>query len=610
MNNQEIAKLLRKVAAVYTLKSENRFKIIAYENAADSIENSVIEAQDLWKDKKLSKIPGVGKSIAAHLEELFKTGSVKHFESVFKGLPSALFTLLDVPGFGAKRAYKLAKELSLKDPRTATSDLLEAARMGKVASIAGFGEKSQEEIIEALGRLKKGQVKENRMSLPYAFALAQEVLNYLRRHKDTKDAVPLGSLRRQTATIGDIDIAVATDNPSGLIDWFVAFPKKIKLVEKGPGGASILLSNGRQVDLRVQSPGSFGSMLQYFTGNKNHNIKLREMALKKGLSLSEYGIKPISSKGRSAVGRKSQNYNSKLKLYEYATEKEFYDALGLPWMPPEIREDSGEIEAALREVQGVSPGLPKLVELGDIKGDIHIHSNYDLEPSHDLGTSEPLDIINMAKKLRYEYIGLSDHNPSQTNHNSQQIIDILKRRKAKYEQIIYSTKSVRVNLFITLEVDILPDGKLPLPSEAFSFLDGVIVSIHSSFGMSKDEMTKRIISGISHPKARILGHPTGRLIGGRSGYEADWDKIFRFCKDKDKALEINAYPNRLDLPDGLVREAVKQNVKLVINTDSHNASQMELMRYGVSVARRGWSQKNDILNTMSYNKFKDWLTIK
>lgn len=361
----------------------------------------------------------------------------------------------------------------------------------------------------------------------------------------------------------------------------------------------MLLTNGRQVDLRVQDPDKFGAMLQYFTGSKDHNIKLRELALKKGLSLNEYGIKPLKKTQKPMF--KVETYDKKLKLYQFSTEEKFYEALGLPWIPPEIREDRGEIEAAKMD------RLPKLIELKDIKGDLHLHSDFNLEPSHDLGTSSLEDMLKQAAGLNYEYIGVSDHNPSYTKHNNSQIVSILKERRSKFEQIISSTKSARVHLFIMLEVDILPDGKLPVPEEAFHYLDAIIVSIHSSFGMERAKMTDRIIKGLSHPKARILAHPTGRLLGTRNGYELDWTRLFKFCKENDKALEINAYPNRLDLPDRLVQDAINEKIKLVIDTDSHDKSQMELMRYGVAVARRGWVQRNDIINAQPYNKFKDWL---
>ncbi|MCJ7740712.1 PHP domain-containing protein, partial [Candidatus Microgenomates bacterium] len=484
---------------------------------------------------------------------------------------------------------------------------LKAARGGKIATIESFGSKSEQDIIDSLERFKKGQVKSNRMSLPVAYNQAMEVIEYLKKHQRVIEAIPLGSLRRFVSTIGDIDVAVSTYEPEEAISWFLKYPKKASIVEKGPSGATILLDNGRQIDLRVQSPDKFGAMLQYFTGSKNHNIHLRELALKQGLSLSEYGIKLIkkiqitNTKSNSKFKIQNSKFNKKLNLYQFPNEKDFYNALGLSWIPPELRENTGEIEAALQE------GLPKLVELEDIKGDFHIHSNYDLEPSHDLGRSSLEEILRTAAILGYEYIGISDHNPSQSKHTSEQIADILKKRRQYFEQIMSSTKSVRVKLFIMLEVDILPDGQLPIPENAFESLDAVIVSIHSCFQMPKKEMTDRIIFGLSHPKAKIFGHPTGRLIGKREGYEIDWQRLFNFCKEKDKAIEINSYPDRLDLPDIMVREAIKNKIKLAIDTDSHEAEQMKMMTFGVSVAKRGWAEKGDIINTMPYNKVKEWL---
>lgn len=597
MTNENIARLLRQVAAAYQISGENRFRVIAYERAAQSIAESAVEAKNLWEEHNLASLPGVGASIADHLDELFRTGKVKHFEEVLGKLPQTMFPLLDLPGFGPKKAYKLAIELKLGAGGNPVDDLFKKAEEGKIASLEGFGEKSEQDIIESIKQFKKGQIKEKRMPLPFANQIAEDVLAYLKKSKTVLTAVTLGSLRRQVSTIGDIDIAVSTQNPEETIEWFLKYPRMTKLIEKGSTGASIL-TNERQIDLRVQDPQQFGSMLQYFTGSKNHNIRLREFALKKGLSLNEYGLKPT---GKIKIKKSGADFNFKKNLFEFKTEDRLYNFLGLPLIPPEIREDKGEIEAAL------TGNLPDLIELKSIKGDLHLHSNYNLEPSHDLGSSSVGELLRTASGLKYEYIGISDHNPSISNHSEDQIKAIMKARRSKYEQIIDSLKSVRVHLFIMLEVDILPDGKLALPETAFEYVDAVIVSIHSSFSMNKVQMTERILSGLSYPKAKILAHPTGRLLGEREGYEVDWDKLFTFCQNKKKAVEINAFPKRLDLPDSLVRNAIKKGVKLVIDTDSHDASQMILMRYGVSVARRGWATDDDILNTMSYNKFSDWL---
>ena len=302
MTNQEVAKLLRNVAAVYLLTGENRFKIIAYEKTAHSIQNSPVEIQDLWREGKLSSLSGLGPAINSHLDELFRKGEVKHFKRVLKRVSESIFPLLDIPGFGPKKASKLVSELKLKEAKTVVDSLLKAAKQGRIAVVEGFGTKSQEDIIEAIKRFKKGQIKENRILLSYDWNTADEVIQYLKEFKGVLDVQPLGSLRRKVATIGDIDIAVATNDPEGVINWFVKNPKVNKIIDQGQSGATVILENGRQIDLRVQIPERFGTMLQYFTGSKNHNIRLRELALKKGLSLSEYGIKPIDN------SQKSQKY--------------------------------------------------------------------------------------------------------------------------------------------------------------------------------------------------------------------------------------------------------------------------------------------------------------
>lgn len=589
MTNSEISKLLRNVAAAYSIKDEkkHRFQIIAYEKAADSIENSATELRELYKEGKLEALPGIGSSLQASLEELLKTGKVKHFETILEDIPDAVFPLLDVPTFGPKKAYRLVTEFKLKNPKTVTEDIVKIAKEGKIAKLPGFGEESQKKILQALDQFGLGKTKTGRMVLPYAGDLAKKMLEYLKQSPAVKHASPLGSLRRRKDTIGDVDIAVATDEPEKVLEHFVTYPHKERIIEKGQHSASILVSSGKQIDLMVQPVKAFGSLLQHFTGSKAHNIKLRELALSKGLSLSEYGIK------------KTQNSNLKSQIQQYDTEEKFYEALGLQWIPPEIREDTGEIELAAKHQ------LPKLLELKDIKGDFHLHSSYPIEPSHDMGVTSMEDMIKYALDLGYQYLGFSEHNPSISKHTRQQVVEILKKRKTFIEHLDSKyKKSIRV--FSLLETDILPNGDLAIDDNALDLLDATLVSVHSSFSMDKEIMTKRVLKGLSHPKAKILSHPTGRLLNERSGYELDWEQIFDFCKKHHKALEINAWPQRLDLPDQIVREATRQGVKLIIDTDSHEVSQMDMMEYGVSVARRGWATKDDILNAMPYNELAEW----
>ena len=587
MSNQEITRLLKNIAAAYSIKDDKkfRFQILAYQKAADTVEHLNTELEDHYRNGTLNTVPSIGVSIRSHLENLFKKGKVSHFDWVLKDIPEAVFPLLDIPSFGPKKAYALVKHFGLKNKDTVIDDLEQLAKEGKIATLERFGEKSQSDVLRAIAEFKEGKGKTTRMVLPYAQEIADKIVEYLKKCAEVERAEPLGSLRRKVATIGDIDLAVASNEPKKVIKYFVSYPSLERVIEKGDVSSSILVSGGRQIDLLVQPTKAFGSLLQHFTGSKNHNVHLRELALKKGLSLSEYGIKFLKEK--------------KKPLKTYPDEYSFYKAIGLDYIEPEIREDTGEIELAVKH------NLPKLVQLNDLKGDLHIHSSYPIEPSHDMGQSSMEEMLEMASKLNYEYLGFSEHNPSLSKHTKQQIYEILKKRDVKIEQIKSNNKNVRI--IKLLETDILPSGELALDDKSLNLLDATIVSIHSVFGMDQKKMTKRVLSGLSHPKAKILAHPTGRLLNFRTGYTLDWKQIFEFCKKNNKALEINSWPTRLDLSDTVIRQAVDAGVKMVIDTDSHMVEQMNLQEFGIAMARRGWAKKSDILNTLSYNDFSKWI---
>lgn len=602
LNNLQVASLLRAIAASYQIKDaeKNKFRIIAYERAADAVEHLSSEIKDLYDEGELDQIPGVGASIASHLSELFKTGRSSHFEEVTKGIPDAVFILMDLPRIGPKTALKLVKGLKLENSKNPISDLEKKALQGKISLLEGFGEESQNDILKSISEFKG---RERRMFLPYASKIAGGLLEWLRQNKFVVRLDVLGSLRRQVSTIGDIDIAAASQKPVEVIRHFVGYPKKVRIIEQGEKTASILLPSDIQVDLMMVNPSSYGSLLQHFTGSKHHNIALREYALKRGLSLSEYGIK-IKKTG---------------VLKKFATEESFYNFLGLDFIPPELREDTGEIEAAFNHK------LPRLVEVGDIKADLQIHSDFDIETSHDLGESSMEDIVKKASELGYEYVAFTEHNPSKSRHSENQILDILKRKKEKVaglNQKLVDIKKEQFNcsayeaknrgvkkVFNSLEIDILPNGNLAVSEKALELLDFALVSIHSSFRQSKEEVTKRIISALSYPKVKILAHPTARKIGEREGVDADWMKIFEFCVKNKKWIEINADPMRLDLPDFLVREALRVGVKFTLGTDSHHKDGLDNMRWGVSVARRGWVTKNDIINSLNLSDFEKELSL-
>jgi DNA polymerase (family 10) len=596
MTNKKIAKILRDVAAAYELLGEDFFKIRAYKTAADAVEQSSVELKELHDMGKLQSIPGIGASIAQHLDELFKKGKSDHFERVLKKLPGSIYQLLEIPGVGAKTAAKLVRELKLVTPEESIDELEKAAKEGKIAKIDGFGDKSENELLGAIERYRKSKSKEKRFLLPFATAIADSLVDYMRKCLSVERVDTLGSLRRQAGTVGDVDIAVATNNPSKVIQHFTAYKNMRKVIAAGKNTARLIDKNGVQIDLKTERPESYGSLLQHYTGSKEHNISLREYAIKLGLSVSEHGIKEVKrqkAKGKTAI------QNSKVKRFK--SEEEFYKALGMEWIPPELRENRGEIEAALKGK------LPILVKQGDIRGDLHIHSDFDLKPSHDKGQDSFSKILDRAIEIGYEYIGFAEHNPA-SKLSKKEIYELIKARNNQLDSVLKKQRKYsKIKVFKFLEVDILADGALPLDNYSFDLIDAAIVSIHSSFRQGEEDMSKRILSGLSHPKAKILGHPTGRLLLQREGVEADWGKIFKFCAARNKALEINAYPDRLDLPDEMVREAKKFGAKFIIGTDSHDLESLANIKYGVAVARRGWLTKSDVLNTMDVVEFKKWL---
>jgi len=620
LTNLKIAELLRDVAASYQLQDSQKFKfqIIAYERAADAVEHATSELKDLWDDGKLEDVPGIGPGIAEHLDELFRTGKSKHFDTLMKGIPKEAFKLMELPGIGIKTALRL---ITQGDRRLVGEKLKEVYEMEK---------------------------KAKRHLLPYACTIAGEIMDYLVKNPKVVRVDPLGSLRRKASTVGDIDILACAKNSNpknqklNIIEHFTEYPKAQKIIEKGDTTASILLPGNVQVDLLVSTPEQYGAALQHFTGSKRHNIALREYALKKGLSLSEYGIKELKMKSE--------------KLKTFNTEKEFYNYLGLDYIEPELREDTGEIEAALRQAQSKPNGLPKLVELDKVKADLQIHSSFDIETSHDLGESSMEQIIGKGREMGYEYLAFTEHNPSQKGHTDQQIVDILKRKREvvdrlndkisrgllretsaghseKGDQLNYSLQNKDIKytqssstplrpfdfaqgyaglkkVFNSLEIDIKPDGSLPVPDPGLDTLDFALVSIHSSFDIERDAQTKRVLTALAHPKVKIFAHPTGRKLNEREGAELNWPEIFDYCLKNDKWIEINCDPMRLDLPDILVREAVKLGVKLTLGTDAHHIDGMNNMIWGVSVARRGWAEKSDIINSLSLEEFEKVLELK
>ena len=575
--NLEIAKLLRSVEAALSLSKDgenNAFRVAAYSKAADAIEHASSEVKDLWDDGKLEDLAGVGKTIGGYLDELFRLGKVRHWETILNKYPEAMYELLEISGIGPVTALKFCREYGITRKHSAISKLEKIAKKEKLDKI--------------LSAITEYRNRTNRLLLDVAERLATEVIAWMEKCSSVTRIDALGSLRRQASTVGDLDFAVCTDKPKVVLEHFIKFKRATRVIESGDISASIIISGGREVDLMTSPAKSYGALLQHFTGSKFHNIKLREIAMKKGYSLSEYGAvrnapsdPPLESRG----GRQGELlFNSEEKLYKF---------FGLDYIPPELREGGDEFEIK----------IPKLVELADIKGDLQMHSNFDIEPSHDLGQDSIEMLSAKCQLLGYEYIGITDHNPSVSGHTEQQIINLVKKRTE-----VIQSKDWGLKVFNGLEIDIQTDGQRALPDKALELLDYACVSIHSSFHGSSKTQTERILRALDHPKVKFLAHPTARLLQQREGIEIDWDKLFDFCVRNQKWLEIDGWPNRLDLPDIQVREAVKHGVKIVVDTDAHNVEHLKFMKYGVSVARRGWCTKTDIINTCDLTGILTYLT--
>lgn len=569
--NSYISKLLKQVAAAYEVTGEDRFRIRAYQNAATSIEHATSEIKDLWERGQLTEIPGVGASLAGHLDEYFKTGKVKHFEQVLSKVPEGMFGLFGVQGIGAKTAFKLAKDLKIKTKEEAVKKVVEAAKEGKIQEFEGFGEQKEKDILEALEAVKPNKETRGRMLLPMATEISEKYMKYMKEIPEVLDIKPLGSLRRRVATIGDIDFAIATTKPEKVIPHFVKFPGVTEILNEGDIKASVLLANNIRVDLMTEDPKAIGALLQHFTGSKAHNITLRKYALEKEMSLSEHGIK----------------YKGKTK--EFPDEESFYKFIGLSYIEPELREDVGEIKLAEKGT------LPKLIEVSDIKGDLHTHTDF----SDGHNTLE--EMVEAAKQMGYEYVGITDHAPSVTSRGDAEVERIIKAKREEIKKL--QDKNPEIAILFGYEVNILNNATMALPDKYLKLLDYAIASIHTSFKQDKDTITKRLVMALKNPYITFLGHPTGRLINERDSYDADWAEVFKVALEQNKILEINSHPERLDLPDILVREAVKKGLKLIINTDSHDVEHFELIRYGVDVARRGWVTPKNVVNTLSKKEF-------
>jgi len=571
MKNPEVAKLLRMMAIYLEMKGV-QFKPQAYERAAYSIEALDEDIEDFVKKKGkegLKNLPGVGESIAEKIIEYLKTGEIKELEELKKEVPVDVETLTSIEGVGPKIVYKLYKALGIKT----IEDLEKACLEHKIRRLPGFGEKSEEKILKGIQFYKQGG---QRAILGFIIPAVEELVNYLKESGLAKEVVPAGSYRRRKETIGDIDILAVSDKPEKLMDYFVNFEGVEHVYAKGPTKTNVRLKIGLDADLRVVPEESFGAALAYFTGSKDHNIQMRELAIKKGFKLNEYGL--FDKNEKRIAGR---------------TEEEIYEKLGLEWIPPEMRENRGEIQLALEHK------LPKLIEYGSIRGDLQVQTNWSD------GQNSIEEMVEEAIKLGLEYICITDHTKSLAVAGGLDEKRLLKQ----IEEIDKLNKKYRGKITILkgAEVNINKDGSLDLSDEVLAKLDFVGVAVHSHFNLPRKEQTERIKKALSNPNVHCLFHPTGRIINKRPAYEVDIDEIIDFAKKNNKILEIDAYPDRLDLKDEHIKKCVEAGVKMVIDTDAHSVLHLQFLDLGIAQARRGWATRKDILNTLPLKEFLKYL---
>lgn len=568
MKNLEIARIFYEMADILEIK-EVEWKPRAYQKAARAIETSSKDVEKIYDKgglKALQKIPGVGEAIAGKIEEFIKTGKIKEYEKLKKSVPAGIEKITDIPGMGPKKALVLIKKLKIKSVK----DLEKAAKQGKIRKISGFGEKSEEDILKGIDLLKSSAGK---MLLGKALPLAQELVSELKGLKEVKRINIAGSTRRRKEVVRDLDILAVSTKPKNVMDFFTSMPAVSDVIAKGSAKSSVRLKAGINVDLRVIEEKSFGAALQYFTGSKSHNIRCRKIAIKKGLKLNEYGLFDVKTK-KYICGK---------------TEQEVYKKLGMQYIEPELRENKGEIEAALKNK------LPKLVGYSDIKGDLQMHTKY----SDGADTVEAM--AKAAKDMGYEYIAITDHSKSEHIARGMDEKQLSKYMK-EIDKVNKKLKGIRI--LKGAEVDILKDGSLDYADKYLKKLDIVLAAVHSRFKSSEKEMTKRVLKALENRHVHILAHPTGRLINAREPYAINLSKVFDACKDNNVWPEIDAFPSRLDLSDANAKYAIEKGLKLVINTDSHNADQLRYMEFGIATARRGWARKKDIVNTLPWKKFE------
>ncbi len=570
MNNRQLADTFTLIANLCEIKGEVIYVILAYRKASENLMTLGREASEYWKEGKLREIPGVGKAIAEKIDELLTTDKLEFLEKLKLEVPASLADWLQVPGLGPKKIALIWKTLNI----TALAELETAAKNGQLRDLPGMGTKSENAILEGIASLAR---RSGRIPLGRAYPLARDIIGTLKKVKGVVGAESAGSLRRMRSTVGDLDILVASKDSAAVMEAFINLPGVSRVLGKGETKSSIEFTDGVRAQVWVHAPKKFGTALQYATGSKDHNVQLRQIALAKGLSLSEHSLTKTNGKGEIFC----------------ATEEEVYETLGLPWIPPELREDHGEVAAAKANK------LPKLIELKDVKADLQTHSTWSD------GKLSMLEMAQAAARRGMKVIAFTDHSVSlgvtgglSMEDHKKQAAEIKKIQKQLGDKILVLHAS---------EVEIKADGSLDYPDEFLASLDLVVASMHTGLRQPREKVTQRTINAIRNPHVDIIGHPTGRLIPDREGADLDMDAVLSAAAETGVALEINAHPSRLDLDDMYARRAKELGIPITINTDSHSEEDFDNLFYGVATARRAWLTKEDVINCWSTKKLLSWL---
>jgi DNA polymerase (family 10) len=570
VNNREVAKIFQSIADLLEIKGEAIYRVLAYRRVGDAVRSLGQSIEAVWRDGRLEEIPGVGKAISEKIDELLRTGRLEFYEKLTTEIPPSLIDLLRVGDVGPKKAARFWKELGI----TSLDDLEAAAKAGKLRSLRGMGERSEKRILESLEALKLRQT--DRILISQAWEIAVDLLASLRELTGVKKAEIAGSLRRWRETVGDLDLIAASTEANSVMDAFLSFPQVSRILGRGETKLSVELYDGLRMQLWVHPPSHFGTVLQYATGSQAHNVRLRKLAKRVGLSLSEHGFK-----------REDES--------EFACEEEVevYQILGLPWIPPELREDRGEVQAALED------RLPQLITQNELVGELHVHTDWSD------GSCTLTEMVEAAQEFGLQYLAITEHSQSLGVARGLDVDRLRQQRKAINE--IQQVVGDSIRILQGVEVEILADGRMDYPDEILGELDLVIASLHTSLRQPREIITARLLEAIRNPHVDMIAHPTGRLIGSRDPADLDMESILETAAEHQVALSINASPERLDLTDLHARRAVELGCLLAVNTDAHHPEHLAFQQYGVGVARRAWVDPGSVINSWPYDRVVNWL---